>query len=56
MHINCFILFALKQLHKDGTVITEDRTMHINPLTPELNPSTQRCLPRFFFLEGGGNF
>jgi hypothetical protein len=20
----------------------------INPLTPELNPSTQRCLPRFF--------
>jgi hypothetical protein len=21
-----------------------------NPLTPELNPSTQRCLPRFFLL------
>jgi hypothetical protein len=20
----------------------------INPLTPELNPSAQRCLPRFF--------
>jgi hypothetical protein len=20
----------------------------VNPLTPELNPSTQRCLPRFF--------
>jgi hypothetical protein len=21
---------------------------HINPLTPELNPSAQRCLTRFF--------
>jgi hypothetical protein len=20
----------------------------VNPLTPELNPSAQRCLPRFF--------
>jgi hypothetical protein len=23
-----------------------------NPLTPELNPSAQRCLPRFFFYWG----
>jgi hypothetical protein len=22
--------------------------MHINSLTPEINPSAQRCLPRFF--------
>jgi hypothetical protein len=22
---------------------------HINPLTPELNPSAQRCLTRFFY-------
>jgi hypothetical protein len=26
----------------------------INPLTPELNPSAQRCLPRFF--NGDFNF
>jgi hypothetical protein len=24
------------------------KKININPLTPELNPSAQRCLPRFF--------
>jgi hypothetical protein len=24
------------------------RMTAVNPLTPELNPSAQRCLPRFF--------
>jgi hypothetical protein len=26
------------------------RQSNINPLTPELNPSAQRCLARFFYL------
>jgi hypothetical protein len=25
-----------------------NETTHINPLTPELNPSAERCLTRFF--------
>jgi hypothetical protein len=27
------------------------RSTHINPLTPELNPSAQRCLMKFFTLD-----
>jgi hypothetical protein len=27
---------------------SKDLSSHINPLTPELNPSSQRCLTRFF--------
>jgi hypothetical protein len=27
------------------------KTNRINPLTPELNPSAQRCLTRFFYWE-----
>jgi hypothetical protein len=26
----------------------KERRYWVNPLTPELNPSAQRCLPRFF--------
>jgi hypothetical protein len=25
------------------------QSVNVNPLTPELNPSAQRCLPRFFY-------
>jgi hypothetical protein len=27
-----------------------EKLTSFNPLTPELNPSAQRCLPRFFLL------
>jgi hypothetical protein len=29
-------------------LLTANSANHINPLTPELNPSAQRCLTRFF--------
>jgi hypothetical protein len=40
-------------LHNVGTQQRKDETYKpsgwvINPLTPELNPSAQRCLPRIF--------
>jgi hypothetical protein len=28
--------------------ISDKLSLNINPLTPELNPSAQRCLTRFF--------
>jgi hypothetical protein len=45
-------IFTFSQ-HKN-TVPTAQRThciTEINPLTPELNPSAQRCMPRFFIWD-----
>jgi hypothetical protein len=47
--ILCFIipLASLATYSKeDGITLLE--TLTFNPLTPELNPSAQRCLARFF--------
>jgi hypothetical protein len=32
----------------DGSRNSVNKRYELNPLTPELNPSTQRCLTRFF--------
>jgi hypothetical protein len=34
-----------------SSVITVNYRVEINPLTPELNPSAQRCLTRYFTVE-----
>jgi hypothetical protein len=33
---------------EEGREDARRNEQRINPLTPELNPSAQRCLPRFF--------
>jgi hypothetical protein len=39
----------IKYWREDGSLRAETcRQLCINPLTPELNPSAQRCLTRFF--------
>jgi hypothetical protein len=45
----CELLCYFEMSSKDGFI-----SHMINPLTPELNPSAQRCLPRFFI--GDFNF
>jgi hypothetical protein len=35
-------------VYRQDSVCRSDIQSKINPLTPELNPSVQRCLPRFF--------
>jgi hypothetical protein len=32
----------------ETTLTSKYTSISFNPLTPELNPSAQRCLPRFF--------
>jgi hypothetical protein len=49
---NCLFV-ELKAFEKKGTgnekyCIKVHVFWYVNPLTSELNPSTQRCLPRFF--------
>jgi hypothetical protein len=41
-HISIFVLIIFSHLYLNFS--------YLNPLTPELNPSEQRCLPRFFLL------
>jgi hypothetical protein len=36
-----------QQLFKLYTILYTVLSLDINPLTPELNPSAQRCLPRY---------
>jgi hypothetical protein len=38
-----FLVFRLSQIKSSGCL-----RHRINPLTPELNPSAQRCLAKFF--------
>jgi hypothetical protein len=47
-----FLTFKVKQLGLfeaiyQGTIMIGNASDYFNPLTPELNPSVQRCLKRF---------
>jgi hypothetical protein len=41
-------LLRLQKVAKEEFACTPTYIDNINPLTPELNPSAQRCLPSFF--------
>jgi hypothetical protein len=42
------VICHLMTVHLKHKTITSRITKQINPLTPELNPSAQRCLTRYF--------
>jgi hypothetical protein len=42
----------IEQFHETVSGLYRRSNTYLNPLTPELNPSAQRCLTRFFT----GNF
>jgi hypothetical protein len=49
----CFTITSQHQSYIHVTVANKYFTgpSFVNPLTPELNPSAQRCLPRFFYWD-----
>jgi hypothetical protein len=46
--------FFSNEYHQRQKQIIRGKNTLVNPLTPELNPSAQRCLPRF--VTGDFNF
>ena len=44
-----YILSLMSLIMSNQEIFQTNSSVHsINPLTPELNPSEQRCLPEFF--------